>query len=215
MAGLVVEDAVRARPVGPSAIQPSSVQPEGRGNDALIIPGVGGCGLHVGLGPVPTHRGLHPGSTVSGAEALPVDSLTICSSGLQAEAASLLTAALSGGQAVYGLSRSEAVPVKQLKSRTCDVAIGVRTVVDSILEKSRVPSILEVSVETIANVVPKGINPRAGDVWELVHADKHLKEETYQVHRVSGGAVSGVESLNRIRHVRLVVGAIQVDAVPA
>lgn len=61
-------------------------------------PGVGLGGSHVGLGPVPTHMGLQPGSSIRGAEREPMGSSTISPSILQAEAALLLINGSKTGQ---------------------------------------------------------------------------------------------------------------------
>lgn len=84
----MVEAELSARPVVPSAMQPCSVHPEGKGDLGLMKLGVGGTGSQEGLGPIPTQRRLQPGRTVRGTEALPMLSFTIGISGLHAEAAS-------------------------------------------------------------------------------------------------------------------------------
>lgn len=101
MVEFVVDAAVSARPVVPSAMQATSVQPLGSGDWALTKPGVVLGGLQVGFGPVPTHIGLHPGSCVRGDERLPMGSLTISPSILQAEAALLLIKGSKTGQSEW------------------------------------------------------------------------------------------------------------------
>lgn len=90
---------MNARPVVPSAIHPSSVHPEGKGDLTETKFGVGGFGSQVGLGPVPTQRGLHPGRSVR-VDVKPTFSLGMVISGLQARAAALLINGLSGAQSV-------------------------------------------------------------------------------------------------------------------
>ena len=89
---------MKARPVVPSTIQPSSVHPDGMVDLVGAKLGVGGFGSQTGLGPVPDHKRLHPGSFVS-ADVKPTFSLGMLISGLQAAAAALLIAALSGAHA--------------------------------------------------------------------------------------------------------------------
>ncbi len=86
MAGSTVDALVNARPVVPSTIQPSSVHPEGSIDLVETKLGVGGSGLHVGLGPVPDQRRLQPGRSVS-VDVKPTFSLGMDISGLQASAA--------------------------------------------------------------------------------------------------------------------------------
>jgi hypothetical protein len=101
---LVVVAEVRARPADPSAMHPTCDHPLGKGDFGLINPGVGGAGLQVGLGPVPTQRGLQPGSARRGEEEVPSGSFTIGSSGLQAAASTLSIRGLNTGQSECNVS---------------------------------------------------------------------------------------------------------------
>lgn len=79
----VVDAAVSARPFVPSAMQPTSVQPEGStGRLATKLGGVAAFG-HVAAVPVGMRTGLQPGSWVRGPSTF---SSTISESSVQAEA---------------------------------------------------------------------------------------------------------------------------------
>ena len=84
------------------------------------------------------------------------------------------------------------------------------------MEEVDVPSVREVAVVPITGRVAVGENPGTrAPIIELVDGDEHLVKEGHEVDGVAVGAITVVEVLDGVRHVRLVIGGVQVHAVPA
>ena len=97
-----------------------------------------------------------------------------------------------------------------------EVPVRVWTVIDGVLKEVYVPSVREVAVMSISGRVPVREDPSAvAPIVELVDGDEHFVEQGDEMNWVTIGAIARVESLNRVRHVRLVVGGVEVDSVPA
>lgn len=97
-----------------------------------------------------------------------------------------------------------------------DVAVHVVAVLDGVLQDGDVPAVLEVAVEGKTGGVTRGDDVRAlTPVVVALGGDDHLVEETDEVHGVRGRAGTGVVVVDGVGHVRLVVGAVDVLAVPA
>ena len=97
-----------------------------------------------------------------------------------------------------------------------DVPVSVRTVVDGVLEEVDVPSVREVAVVPITGRVAVGENPGTrAPIIELVDGDEHLVKEGHEVDGVAVGAITVVEVLDGVRHVRLMVRAVEIYTIPA
>lgn len=99
----------------------------------------------------------------------------------------------------------------------CDVPSSVGAVVDGVLEETDIgPSIREVTMEAKTGGVAIGPNPSpSAVVRELIDGDDHLVEDRHQMNGVGRRALSGVVGGGRVSHMRLVIGAVEVDTVPA
>lgn len=97
-----------------------------------------------------------------------------------------------------------------------DVSIHVVAVVDGILKDIDFPSRQEVGMELKAiGVAGREDVGAIAPVRILVDWHHHLVEDTDSVNRMRRGAGPAVVVVDGVGHVRLVVGAVEVDAVPA
>lgn len=112
--------------------------------------------------------------------------------------------------------RGVLVDVRNESRAECDVAVHVMAVLDGVLEHGNIPSVQKVGVVCKAGGIAGrkdicAITP----VIVVLGRNNHLVEDPDGVNRVRRRAAATIVVIDGVRHVRLVVRAVEVHAIPA